>query len=223
MPSDFLLILDNICKHYGHQIILKDLSFNVREGEAIAFLGRNGVGKSTLLAIMAGLVRPDQGRIRSDQLKSKRSIGLVTHEAGVYGALSARENLCFFGDLYNIIAPLKQAEVVLNRVGLGKIDNRPVSNFSRGMLQRLAIARALLPNPALLLLDEPFSGLDPEGVEALLKHLLHLKSEGITIVFSTHRPDLAERLANRVFRLSHATLTAIDSASTNISVPSQQS
>ncbi|MDQ2841324.1 MAG: heme ABC exporter ATP-binding protein CcmA, partial [Acidobacteriota bacterium] len=168
--------LEHVWKFYGDYAALRDYTLTVNEGSCCALLGRNGAGKTTLLRILAGLSPFQRGQIslfgeapRSE--KARRRIGFLGHGIGVYEDLSARENLNFFARIAGLAAGSSIAAAWLERVGLERVAGMPVRQFSRGMRQRLALARTFLHSPRLLLLDEPFTSLDDRAI-AMLSELL---------------------------------------------------
>lgn len=194
------LTVDGVWKYYGDFPALRNISFEVGEGECVALLGRNGAGKTTLLRILAGLSRPARGRVlvsgadaRSPE--TRRRIGVLGHGIAVYDELSAFENLRLFANLYGIPNPAKIAIEWLERTGLERVRDGLVREFSRGMRQRLAVARAFLHAPSVLLLDEPFTALDDRAISVLQSLLRGARQEGRTIVMSTHQLREALELA----------------------------
>ena len=192
-------------KHFGPVVALRPLDLRVESGEAIALLGPNGAGKSTLLRLLAGLARPSGGELSvaggGERRARRREVGLVAHASLLYPALTARENLLLAGRLYGVADPEARADVLLAELELEPVASRRAAALSRGLAQRVSIARALVHDPPILLLDEPFSGLDPRAAEALEQRLRQLHDAGRTIVFSTHDLDRAAALADRALLL----------------------
>ena len=183
----------NLFKTYGQKNVLRDISIRIPKGEFIAVLGPNGAGKSTLLRNFALLSIPDSGQVKIGEqslvnLKGelKRKIGIISHSSFLYPELTASENLQFYGRLYGVDHLEAQIIAVIKKVGLLLALNEPIYTFSRGMLQRLAIARALIHNPEVIFLDEPFTGLDQQGISLLQNVLKELKSNDKTILMVTH-------------------------------------
>ena len=203
--SERALRLMNVGKTFGRQRALADVSLAFLPGEVAAVLGPNGAGKSTLLSLLATLSQPSQGRITlGDELLSRRSplrasIGYVGHEPGVYGDLSARHNLRLFASLYGIANAERRIDEMLARVGLdGGRREAAARTFSRGMLQRLALARALLHEPEILLFDEPGSALDPAGAAWLASELRREREAGRLVMLVTHDLAAAASVATHV-------------------------
>jgi heme exporter protein A len=208
-PKDFSptgIRFENIDKRYGGLYALRRVSLEIGAGECAVLAGRNGSGKTTLLRIAARLVRPSSGSItfsgmKSDALTGLPQIGFVAHATMVYDELTAEENLLLFARLLGIAEPAARAEKLLEEVGLADRKSSLVRTFSRGMRQRVAIARALLNEPAVLLLDEPATGLDPQGVSWLAETLRRMRDGGRTIVMSLHGESEISSLATRAVRL----------------------
>jgi len=187
--------ITKLAKRFGHHRALAGVDLALDAGRVCALLGPNGAGKTTLLGIVTTLVRPCSGGVEyrakgvevtaNDVLR--REIGLLAHATLCYGELTAIENLVFFGGLYGVENPRTRATELLDQVGLdAKARDRPARTYSRGMWQRLALARALLGRPSLVLLDEPFTGLDRGGALALGARLAEVKASGAIVVVVTH-------------------------------------
>jgi heme exporter protein A len=202
MPALDQVQIQKVAKRYGHERALAGVTLDLTAGSMCALLGHNGAGKTTLLGILSTLVRPNAGtvayRAKGQAVTGaevRREIGMLAHASLCYGELSARENLALFAELYEVDAGAAAIEGVLDRVGLDrKARDRAARTYSRGMVQRLALARALLTRPSLLLLDEPFTGLDRDGALALGAELGTLRDAGAIVVVVTH--DL-EAIAGR--------------------------
>jgi len=198
------LRLDNIDKRYGGLYALRRVSLEIGAGECVALVGRNGSGKTTLLRIAARLVRPSAGTLNfvAGQGPGEHGpTGFVAHATMVYDELTAQENLLLFARLLGIERAAERVLFLLQEVGLLERRDSLVRTFSRGMRQRVAIARALLQEPSILLLDEPATGLDPEGVRWLAETLRRLRDSGCTILMSLHGESEISSLATRAIRL----------------------
>jgi heme ABC exporter ATP-binding subunit CcmA len=197
------VVIDHVWKFYGDFPALRDISFDVPQGACLALLGRNGAGKTTLLKILAGLSKPGKGSIKimgedaRDQATRSRT-GVLGHGIGIYDELSAFENLRLFGTLYGLPDPKRTAEEWLEKAGLERVRDGLVREFSRGMRQRLAVARAFLHEPVLMLLDEPFTALDDKAIAVLQGLLTAARAQGRTIIMSTHQLREALELASDV-------------------------
>ncbi len=191
----------NITKSYGMRPVLRDVSLRVTKGEFVAILGPNGTGKTTLLRVCATLIKPEKGQLVVDGVnalteanRARAKLGVVSHHTLVYPDLTAEENLQFYARMYgvsdvcNASSPGSDTpiDMVLRRVDLQHRARDPVRTFSRGMVQRLSIARAILHNPPLLLLDEPYTGLDQKSAHALSSLLNELALAGRTVIMTTH-------------------------------------
>jgi heme exporter protein A len=197
---------ENIDKRYGGLYALRRVSLEISAGECVVFAGRNGSGKTTLLRIAAQLARPSSGTVsflngRREKIETLPAAGFVAHATMVYDELTAEENLILFARLQGIAEPAARAEKLLREVGLEERRNSLVRTFSRGMRQRVAIARALLNEPAVMLLDEPATGLDPQGVSWFAETLRGLRDSGRTILMSLHGESEVSNLATRAIQL----------------------
>jgi heme exporter protein A len=194
---DVAISVRNLTCKIGSSLILKNIQFDLREHQNLAILGPNGAGKSTLLKCIVGLLHfTGQSEIFGEKIRSnanlKRRLGYLAHETFLYQKLTARENLLFFSDLYGISIDV---DSILSEHNLYDVQAQPVETFSRGMKQRLGLARALLNQPEILLLDEPFAGLDQEATELLLHKIQAMKGR-VTIVFTSHELDRAEQISD---------------------------
>ncbi len=181
-----------LCKRFGEKEVLSDVELDVAPGGFLLVTGPNGSGKSTLLRLLAGLLAPSAGELAV--AAQRQGIGFLGHEPFVYVELSALENLELYGRLYRIAERRERAGMLLERFGLWKSRHDKVATYSRGMQQRLGLCRALLHDPELLVLDEPFSGLDREGATLLDGELAELASVR-TIAISSHEPERLDHLA----------------------------
>ena len=193
----------NVWKFYGDFPALREINISAPAGSCVALLGRNGAGKTTLLRIMAGLSHAAKGEVLIDgqdirTRAARQRIGVLGHGIGIYEELSAEENLTLFAKLYDIEKPKEVARRWLERTGLDRVASGLAREFSRGMRQRLAVARAFLHDPEVLLLDEPFTSLDDRAIAFLQGLLRDALQAGHTVVMSTHQLREALELANSV-------------------------
>jgi heme exporter protein A len=211
--SDFAIHAVNVSKLYGDFPAVQNLSLEVPPGDFLALLGRNGAGKTTLLKVLALLTRPSHGKLtvggvdpESDPITLRRRMGLLGHNTFLYDDLTAEENLLFYASLYGLQQPVPACRQTLDTVGLSAFAKELVRNFSRGMRQRLAIGRLFLHQPDILLLDEPFNGLDDRAVALLESLLTAAHRQGKTIVLCTHQLELALKHARRLLILDKGKL-----------------
>ena len=199
--------VEDVSRHFGRRRAVSRVTFRATRGMILGLLGPNGAGKSTLLAMLATVLRPSSGAIRYGTLKPsagsvlRSRIGVLGHDLFLYPELTARENLAFFAGLYGIAHSDTRARAALERAGLGTRSDDPVASFSRGMRQRVALERALIHDPRLALLDEPFTGLDDASTAALLDRLKALRESGAIVILATHDLDLAEGLLDQALFL----------------------
>ena len=220
------LEIRRVSKSFGQHRVLDGLGLAVQPGEPLCLLGRNGAGKTTLLRILAGLLRPEAGSIWLDDQQidyaeshARHDIGLVMHQPFLYEHLTGVENLRFYARLYQVPDENVAIERAMAQVGMQRFGGKPVRAYSRGMKQRLTIARALLHSPSILILDEPYTGLDLQGSQAFNQLMLEQKQQGRIILMTTHdishalpissrfaflaRGRIAEELSNRNLSLEY--------------------
>jgi ABC-2 type transport system ATP-binding protein len=210
------VVVQNLSKKFNKFTAVHQLSFEIHSGEVFGLLGPNGAGKTTTVRMLCALIAPTSGTAQvagfhlgqQDQL-IRKNVGILTESPGLYDALSAEENLNFFAKMYEVVNIQEQVERYLRLLGLWERRFEPVGTFSKGMRQKLAIARAILHEPKILFLDEPTSGLDPEMSRLVRDFIAELKGEGRTIVLCTHNLDEADRLCDRIAVIK-ANLLALD-------------
>jgi ABC-type multidrug transport system ATPase subunit len=193
--------VDDVSRHFGRRRAVSRVSFTARSGAILGLLGPNGAGKSTLLAMLATLLKPTSGAVRFGSLDPRSRgpdlrgrIGILGHDLFLYPELTAHENLAFFAGLYRQPDASGAATRALTQAGLADRAHDPVGSFSRGMRQRVALERALIHDPRLALLDEPFTGLDDSSAAALVRRLGLLRESGAIVILATHDLEIAEGL-----------------------------
>jgi heme ABC exporter ATP-binding subunit CcmA len=211
------LTFDDVSRNFGRRRALARVSFGCQAGEILALLGPNGAGKSTLLSITATLLQPSAGTVRYGEHTARTAgaslrerIGLLGHDLYLYPELSAAENLLFFGRMHGLRNAEARVSTALETAGLGSRRDDMVAGFSRGMRQRLALERALLHDPRLVLLDEPFTGLDDAATGALQQRLAGLREQGCIVLVTTHDLETIEPIADRAVMLRNGKLVPID-------------
>jgi ABC-type multidrug transport system ATPase subunit len=204
-------------KRYGVRFALRGVTLRIAPGESVGLVGANGSGKTTLLRMAARLIHPSSGQVQFSGANGNGAtrIGLVAHSILLYDDLTAEENLMFFARLYELESARDRVIRALDAAGLSGRERDLVRGFSRGMRQRLTIARALLPAPGLLLLDEPATGLDAAGQHWLGETLSRLRSDGCTLIMSTHGRSETHAILTRAVRLDAGRLVADSAASGN--------
>jgi ABC-2 type transport system ATP-binding protein len=218
--SSPLIEINGLVKKYGERVAVQGVSFSIEEGEIFGLLGPNGAGKTTTLSILSTLLSPDEGNVTIsgyDLLRQAKQIkcliGSVPQELALYPTLSARDNLAFFGRIYGLQGTNLKERItaVLALVGLGDRASDPVQTFSGGMKRRLNIAAGLIHKPRILFLDEPTVGVDPQSRNFIFEHVERLNEEGMTIIYTTHYMEEAERLCDRVAIMDQGRVLALDS------------
>jgi heme exporter protein A len=214
--------LADVSRHFGRRRALSHVSLTAKAGDIVGLFGPNGAGKSTLIGILATLVAPNAGETRYGGQAARelgpslrRRIGVLAHELYLYAELSARQNLRFFAELYGLDSRAT-VDAALERAGLADRGDDPVSGFSRGMRQRLALERALLHGPRLVLFDEPFTGLDDHAVGLVAARLRQAAADGCIVVMATHDLDLADGLVTRVALMRAGKLVSDEPADTGL-------
>jgi heme ABC exporter ATP-binding subunit CcmA len=210
------LTFSDVSRTFSRRRALNRVSFTVKGGEIVGLLGPNGAGKSTLLSVAATLLHPTSGEVRYGTLTTNTAaaairscIGLLAHDLYVYPELTAAENLHFFARLYRVADAGRAVDGALDRANLAERRNDPVAGFSRGMRQRLAIERALIHAPRLVLLDEPFTGLDDTSAEALKQRLVALRHAGHIVLVTTHDLEAIESIVTRCVVLAGGRLAVM--------------
>ncbi len=208
------LEIDAVWKYFGDFPALRGIGFKVNAGSVVALLGRNGAGKTTLLRILAGLAKPSKGSVKiyGSEVReeaTRRRIGVLGHGISLYDELTATENLVLFGKLYGLDQTTKRAHQWLERTGLERVRDGLVREFSRGMRQRLAVARTFIHEPEVLLFDEPFTSLDDRAIAVLQSLIIDAQARGCTIVMSTHQLREAIELATHIALIAKGQLAYV--------------
>ena len=219
MMNNDILVVRNLSKFYGSAPAVCGISFSIARGEIFGLLGPNGAGKSTIISMLAGLLSPTGGQITLDDMDLSRNlsaakarIGLVPQDIALYPTLSAWDNLIFWGQIYGLRgkALRQRAGEVLEIVQLANRAKDPVSIYSGGMKRRINLAVGLLHNPEILFLDEPTVGVDPQSRNAIFESIEALNRAGLTVIYTTHYMEEAERLCQRVAIIDHGQIIALD-------------
>ncbi|MDQ1001564.1 heme exporter protein A [Neobacillus niacini] len=200
-----MIEIKKLTKQADNKLILRGIDLSITQGETVAILGPNGAGKSTLLKVLATLIKPTSGHVKingldlkKDHIEVKKMFGYLPHSSLLYGHYTPVENLVFFGNLYGVKDAENRARNLVNEVGLSFFINEPVKNFSRGMIQRIAIARAIIHEPKIMLLDEPHTGLDQGAITILNNVVLSMKEKGCTTLMVTHDFKQAAAICDRI-------------------------
>ena len=204
-----MIEIKGLSRSFGNSRVVDNLNLRINDGEVFGFLGPNGAGKTTTVRMLACLIRPTEGtatidgldiRNEGDAMKIRQRIGMLTESPGLYETLSAYRNLDFYARLYDVPETKRKERIehYLTMMGLWEKRGEPVGSFSKGMKQKMAIARCLIHEPGVLFLDEPTSGLDPEASRVVRDFILELKGEGRTIFLCTHNLDEADRICDRI-------------------------
>jgi heme exporter protein A len=224
-----MLELRNMTKLLGDKLVLRNITLTLEKGEILAVIGPNGAGKSTFFKCTVGLLQPTSGEIlldgklvKKNSGEVKQKIGFLGHESFLYNTLSPLENLKFYGKLYKVKDLDRKANDLLKEVGLYLFRDIPIRSFSRGMMQRLAIARVLLPDPEILMLDEPHTGLDQEAVALLNKIIKKKQASGTSILIISHDFEQVHTLADRVAVLRKGKIISTMALGSDIDLPAMK-
>jgi heme exporter protein A len=214
-----MINVEHVSKYFGDKQALRDISFNIQQGDYVALIGINGAGKTTLIRILSTLTKATSGHVtingistKKDPQSVRKQIGIVSHYTFLYDELSAEENLKFYAKMYLVENARQRIDDLLDQVNLSSRRYDLVRTFSRGMQQRLALARAILHQPKILLLDEPFSGLDVNASEMLNGLLEHFIQKDSTVLITTHDINFARSTAHRILAIKDGIIVA-DAAS----------
>lgn len=194
-----------VTRKFGHNTALQNVDISLNKGDALALFGPNGAGKSTLIRVLCSLLQPTSGSVSIAGLEVRRHrqavhriVGVVGHQTFLYPHLTARENLKFYGSLYRVTRLEVRIAQVLESVGLNRYQNETVEGFSRGLQQRLSIGRAIIHEPKILFLDEPFTGLDSQGCDDLKQLIFNFRTQGKTMIMASHNLALGLDMCDQV-------------------------
>ena len=210
------LTASQITKHFGHRRVVNSADLTINPGEVVTIFGPNGAGKTTFLKILSTLIRPTSGKLKienidaiTDYAKVRHKLGVIVHEPMAYPALTPYENLMFIGKVSGVENLATRCQVLLDEVGLQRFIHEPLHIFSRGMTQRFMIAKALLHNPSILLLDEPFSGLDATAKQFVKKRIAQEQENEKSILITTHNTELGYQVGTRFLFMINGNLEEI--------------
>jgi heme exporter protein A len=204
------VVVDNVTRRFGRRTALAGLSFTLGPHECLAIFGPNGAGKTTLLKIVAGLLAPNSGSVSPSGIAARSAVGLISHQTMLYPELTALENVEFAARLYGVPEPRAASLASLASLGVQDRADTLVRQLSRGLQQRVSIARAFVHRPSIVLLDEPFTGLDAHGARVLTDALVHLKDAGAALILVTHNIDEGLALATWVAVLNEGRFASYD-------------
>ena len=206
-----------LIKKFGFKTALRNVDILLKEGDSLALFGPNGAGKSTLIQVLCSLLPPTSGSVRiagyeagQDREALHQIIGLIAHQTFLYPHLTAYENLKFYGTMYGVARVNDRIAEVLDLVGLSDYRNDTVQNFSRGMQQRLSIGRAIIHDPMVIFLDEPFTGLDQQGSKDFIKLILQFRDQGKTVIMASHQLHLGLELCDRAAILKSGNIVYLE-------------
>jgi heme exporter protein A len=215
LSRDAAIEADGVTRRFGSRVAVDRVGLSIRRGESVALFGPNGAGKTTLLRVLSSSLRPTDGTVRvagldyrEDPQAARRVIGVLSHSSHLYDDLPARDNLVFFASLYGVDDPGAAAGRWLEAMDLADRAEDPVKTFSRGMTQRLSLARSLVHDPEIVFMDEPFSGLDPRAAALLRNTILHLRERERTVIMVTHDIGQGLELSDRWILLARGRVRA---------------
>lgn len=217
MNSEHYIEARGLYKKFGYKTALRNVDIVLQEGDSLVLFGPNGAGKSTLIQVLCSLLQPTAGSVRiagydahRDREALHQIIGLIGHQTFLYPHLTAYENLKFYGAMYGVARPGERIAEVLDLVGLSASTHDVVQGFSRGMQQRLSIGRAIIHDPMILFLDEPFTGLDQQGSEDFIKLILQFRDRGKTVIMASHHIHLGTELCDRAAILKSGKIVCLE-------------